>query len=215
MGRLMRIAIYAFIILILYFWVTAIMKSYQKSKSEAVMETPALLDTLASDSLVITEADTTETEKLIRNEDIVSNTIDYNEVDSKVKELEQKASKEAEVVKTKDKVSKPTVSSQNPPSTAPRPVSQENKNNKIANTGTIVKGDGGKYMVMAGSYLLKENAAKMVKKLKTLGYEQAEIVVFQSSQYHSVVAARFASEATAQNAAAALKRKGVDSFVKK
>lgn len=212
MGRLMRIAIYAFIILILYFWVTAIMKSYQKSKSEAVMETPALLDTLASDSLVITEADTTETEKLIRNEDIVSNTIDYNEVDSKVKELEQKVSKEAEIVKTKDKVSKPTVSSQNPPSTAPRPVSQENK---IANTGTIVKGDGGKYMVMAGSYLLKENAAKMVKKLKTLGYEQAEIVVFQSSQYHSVVAARFASEATAQNAAAALKRKGVDSFVKK
>lgn len=47
------------------------------------------------------------------------------------------------------------------------------------------------YMVVAGSFSLKENAERVVRKLIKAGYDQAEVVIFNEQEYHSVVAARY------------------------
>lgn len=73
----------------------------------------------------------------------------------------------------------------------------------------------GNYMVIAGNYLVKSNAKSMVKKLSNLGYNSAEIAVFDRSQYHTVIAARYSDYGRALEVESAIKRKGVDCYVKK
>jgi len=207
MGRLIRISIYALIILILYFWITTIIKSYQNdSITPANVELQT--DTISYDTLPA-EPDFDDSE-LVSNEDIVDGKVNYNALDEKVKKLEENKTVKPEGPKEKviENKSNPSLK----PAIKPNPVIENANDTPKATPPT--KGDGGNYMVMAGSYLLKENAVKMVKKLKSMGYPQAEVVVFQSSEYHSVVAARFSTESSAKSAASGLKQKGVDSFVK-
>lgn len=71
----------------------------------------------------------------------------------------------------------------------------------------------GKYMVLAGSYLIKDNAESMIGKLKKLGYSSPEIVVFNMSQYHSVCASRSVDYNEAMRISNELKRKGIDNYV--
>ena len=59
------------------------------------------------------------------------------------------------------------------------------------------------HLVVAGSYLSEVNAKLLLKKLKREGYNDSEIVVFDLSQYHTVIAGRFSSSREAH----ALKRK--------
>lgn len=208
MGRLIRISIYALIILVLYFWVTTIIKSYQKDSITPLhVEQP--VDTMTYDTLQ-PEPSVDDAEQLT-NEEIVDGKVNYNALDEKVKKLEENKKKETDISNQKGVENKPK--SESKPSIKPNPVIGIADDNKPKNTTTI-KGDGGNYMVLAGSYLLKENASKMVKKLKSMGYTQAEIVEFKASEYHSVVAARFSSENKAKAASNELKQKGIDSFVK-
>lgn len=212
MGRLVRIVIYALIILILYFWVSMIMNAYYKNKEQ---ETPEVVTTdtlpIVDTTMQYTEGGGDTISNLISNEEIVDGNIDYKDVDSKVEEMvEKKKSTPTPPAKQETKpvsTAKPSIKPQKPESTKEAPKNSSNVTKAIA-------GDGGKYMVMAGSYLLKENAQKMVTKLKTMGYTQASVVVFSSSQYHSVIAARYSSETQARTTATDLKQKGIDSFVK-
>ena len=73
----------------------------------------------------------------------------------------------------------------------------------------------GDYMVIAGNYLVKSNADIMTQKLKDLGYSGAEIAVFDNSQYHTVIAGRYNSYQSASEVANAVKRQGIDCYVKK
>ncbi len=75
--------------------------------------------------------------------------------------------------------------------------------------------NSGSYMLVSGNYLVEGNANEMVNKLKNLGYTNAEVVIFDRSQYHTVVASRFSSYETALQSASMLKQKGVDCYVKK
>ena len=82
MGRLVRISIYALVIFILYFWVTVLVKSYQKSKvniSTTGLEADSTyLDSLYQDSVLhqTTEMIETNDGKTISNEDIVDGVVD-------------------------------------------------------------------------------------------------------------------------------------------
>jgi len=209
MGRLIRISIYALIILILYFWITAIVKSYQNKTSNQQVD--AISDTLIVDTVTTDTAafDTHASDTLITNEDIVDGKIDYKALDEKVKVLEETKPQPSASIK-KERQNNNTTETK--PSTKRQDV-QAPKSNQPSN-GNLKLGDGGSYKVMAGSYLLKENAQKMVNKLKGLGYTQAEVVVFKASGYHSVIACRHSSEKFAKSAAADLKSRGIDSFVK-
>ncbi|HHS96106.1 MAG TPA: SPOR domain-containing protein [Phaeodactylibacter sp.] len=49
---------------------------------------------------------------------------------------------------------------------------------------------GAQYLVIAGAFLTEANAKKEVQRLKKKGYDDAEVVVFDFSQYHSVCVQR-------------------------
>ena len=71
----------------------------------------------------------------------------------------------------------------------------------------------GKYLVVAGNYLVESNAREMVKKLRGMGFSSAEHLVFDQSQYYTVIATRSGSRSGAQSSSATLKAKGVPSYV--
>jgi len=95
-----------------------------------------------------------------------------------------------------------------------KPAKTQNTTRRTTSTSTVSKGtSSGQYLLLAGSYLIEENAEQMVRKLKKIGYSNAEIVVFDMSQYHSVCAGRFQSKSSARQESSSLKRKGVDNYV--
>lgn len=90
-----------------------------------------------------------------------------------------------------------------------------NANTYVEKPSTKATTQYGKYMVLAGSYLIEDNAASMVRKLDKLGYSNGEVVVFNMSQYHSVCAARLSNYNEAIQISNELKRKGIDNYVHK
>lgn len=80
-------------------------------------------------------------------------------------------------------------------------------------TTSYTSSSRGDYLVVAGNYLLEDNANKMVRKLKNLGYSGAEKVVFDLSQYHTVLAGRYSSRTEASRQGSSLKSKGVDNYI--
>jgi len=119
--------------------------------------------------------------------------IDYTEIDKVVED------------KLNDKKPKPATTSNSRPS-----QSKPSSNNSTNVTSGSSKG---KYMVMAGSFLIKKNAEGMQRRLEKLGYNNSDIVVFDLSQYHSVVAARFSTYEAALKVSNELKRRGMDCYV--
>ncbi len=71
----------------------------------------------------------------------------------------------------------------------------------------------GKYMVVAGNFLVEANAGNMVRKLNNLGYT-AESVVFDESQYYTVLASRSDDYNQALSVSSQLKSRGIDNYVK-
>lgn len=80
-------------------------------------------------------------------------------------------------------------------------------------TSTYSSNGSGKHMVIAGNFLQEDNAEKMVRKLKNMGYS-AEKVVFNYSQYHSVLAIRSNDYSSVSNVSSELKRNGIDNYIK-
>lgn len=73
----------------------------------------------------------------------------------------------------------------------------------------------GNYLLISGNYLVDTNAEKMRTKLKNMGYANAEIAVFNGSNYQTVIANRYNDYNEALQAASNLKQKGIDCYVKK
>ncbi|WP_235299355.1 SPOR domain-containing protein [Portibacter marinus] len=80
-------------------------------------------------------------------------------------------------------------------------------------SSSTTSNSGGNYFVVAGSYLIQDNASKMVDKLKNLGYGSAEVVKFDDSKYHTITAGRYNSYDEASRIASTLKQKGIDCYV--
>lgn len=143
---------------------------------------------------------------VLSNEEIVSGTFDYESLDQKVTDIEANKSTVPNTTSPKSE-STPQNTRNN---TESKPV-----NKPVAATKPVYQSDSeGKFLVLAGSFLLKENADAMVSKLHKMGFKEAKVVIFTSSEYHSVLAARFDSEDKARAVSTQLKQKGVDSFVK-
>jgi len=73
----------------------------------------------------------------------------------------------------------------------------------------------GRYMIIAGNYLVESNAKEMTRKLKNLGFGSAEVAIFDNSQYHTVIASRYSDYGNAVESSSTLKAKGIDCYVKK
>jgi cell division septation protein DedD len=242
MSRIIRVVVYALIVLVLYYVIHEIIRVYNKASvpldteldgTDTMDNTSGVLDTLVTDSL--------SSDELITNEEIVGGgsvgdisetvtpadqparkpeklatpVVKKSEAPAKTKPVvEEKPVKKAPVkTKTPEKTEKKKNSTaQKKPAIKPEPKPQPVKQQPVKTADQ--PGDGGKYLVMAGSYLLRDNATKMVKKLREMGYINAEVVIFPESEFHSVIAVRYASETKAQGAVTELKRKGIESFVK-
>ena len=206
MGRLVRIIIYALALLIIYFLVINTMDTYMVKPQVPTVESN-VNDSLTdyNSGLLADSLDTVD--QVINSDDIVSGDFDYESLDKKVNEIEAEKKTGNKVTESKGKSdeSKPKL---NDP---PKPVKNESSDNKSV---YYPSDNEGMFMVIAGSFLLKENADAVVSKLKKIGYTDSKVVIFTSSQYHSVLAARYNSEDKARVVSAQLNQKGIDNFVK-
>lgn len=75
--------------------------------------------------------------------------------------------------------------------------------------------DQGEFLVVAGSFNIKENAIAMQRQLIDLGYSNASIVYFNAREYHSVVAGEYPSREDAERVAAALRKSGIEAYAHK
>lgn len=73
----------------------------------------------------------------------------------------------------------------------------------------------GEFLVVAGSFNIKENAIAMQRQLQSLGYSTAAIVYFNAREYHSVVAGEYASREEAEQVAGALRKAGIEAYAHK
>jgi len=70
----------------------------------------------------------------------------------------------------------------------------------------------GKYLLVAGSFTSKENAEIHIKTLEKEGFTP-EVVNFNNSRMHTVIASRYNTRAAADNAAAKMKAKKLECYV--
>ena len=195
MGRFLKIGVYVAVLFLAYLWISTVAKSCNKkasadSKNNTEMvddivgvETDEFEDDLFEDEEGSDFDETATTDGMGGGNETNQDLTDTGVID--YTEVDEIINK-----------SKPTKST-------------PEKTVKNTNTSSY----SGKYMLLAGSYLIEDNAQTMVKKLKKLGYSDSEIVIFNMSQYHSVCAGRFSSLSSAQQESSALKRKGIDNYV--
>lgn len=197
MNRLLKILLYAVVLFFLFLWISTLFKSCgsestdTETKVEQIAEESSNSDDFfeeggSSNTDVAEETTPTET----------GNNVDYSELDEVV---EKNTTPPSEIISDSApaKVQKP------------KPSAPARSTNTQVNSGN----SKGRYMVIAGSYLVKDNANRMKRRLKDLGYNQSDIVVFDLSQYHSVIAARYSSYDKALRTSNELKRRGVDCYV--
>lgn len=80
---------------------------------------------------------------------------------------------------------------------------------------TYSSSENADFLVIAGSFSNEANADKMVQKLKDMGYNDTEKVVFDFSQYYSVVTGKHDSESNAKDMSLELKNKNINAYVHK
>ena len=90
------------------------------------------------------------------------------------------------------------------------------RDDSSSNTGSSSSSSSssGKYFVVTGSFLLEANAKDMVKQLKKAGYPNAEVAVFDLSQYYTVFARRYNTLNSANDLAETISNKmGIETYV--
>ena len=90
---------------------------------------------------------------------------------------------------------------------------EDNSSYEQSNTYASQTSSTGKYLVIAGNFLVENNANEMVSKLNGMGYSSAEVVNFDYSQYFTVIALRSNDISAAKETSSSLKGQGVDSYV--
>ena len=201
MGRFLKIGVYVAVLFLAYLWIATVAKSCNKQATSDAYDNTEMVDDIADvesdefeDDLFEDEDESDIDETATTdgmgggNDDYIDDSestgIDYTEIDEIIEKNNNKTESE--------------------------PVTTSKPSTRSTTTSTSYSG---KYMLLAGSYLIEDNAQAMIKKLKKLGYDNAEMVIFDMSQYHSVCAGRYSSLSAAQQESGSLKRKGIDNYV--
>ncbi len=98
-----------------------------------------------------------------------------------------------------------------------KPEAKKASASTATTASAVTTSSNGRFLVIGGSFSSKGNAKTFVNQLEKLGYEDAEIVVFdKAKKYHTVSVARFDSKTDASKLVGALKGKGIqDAYVHK
>lgn len=155
---------------------------------------------------------TTKKEDPYAEDVLVEGTEDEFESEFDGEESDEEYEEDGEALADEDEVddSEPGDYTSAPSTTTTKSFPVEERKTTTNHSSSSVK--SGRYLVIAGSYLIEENARKMMNKLKNKGFD-AEIVHFNFSQYHSICAGRYSSQSTAKNTARTLKNMGIDAYV--
>lgn len=189
MEKILKILIGIVLAILLFFWLSSMFKGCSEQSDPLMSDT----ETTATDTYEEDEFDE-----------------DFFEDDSSVENIPVEQDQIDEVVEDQDVYAEPeAVTEEKPATPASKPVEKPKPVTKPATTVN----SSGKYMVLAGSYMIEANAEKQVDKLKRQGYNEAQVVYFDDSKYHSVVAFRSNDYNEAQRISSALKRKGIDNYV--
>lgn len=89
--------------------------------------------------------------------------------------------------------------------TTPAPAPAVNNSSSTSNSG--------RYMVLAGSYRQRVNADNQVARLRKMGYNNAEVSLFDRGSYAVVLVDRFSTYGDAKRLVTELAGKGVDAIV--
>jgi len=198
MGRIIRIIVWGIIVFSFFYFISSVYKSCSAPKQDSTtIESEATLDDSLeedeySDEFFEDEPDTSEEIE----------TFFEDEVPSRIDEEDSDIDFEMERIPAESNNSKPSTNTSQPKSTPP----------STTKTPPPSTATGGKYFVITGSFLMKENADKMISKLNKLGYRNAEMVIFESSQYHTVTSGRYGSKSDADSAIQSLKNAGIDCY---
>ena len=204
MSRIFKIVFYAFLLVFLYLWISTVYKSCgdkptADESSEQVMMDDEENQVIENFQDLTGEADDDEFEGGDNNTASVSN----NSSGSLDEALDQDYSEDL----TQEVKSEPVVAQRKP---TPKPKPQSTYSAPRNTSSSYKVGD---YLIVAGSYSIASNADKMVSKLRKMGYDNAETVQFDESQFSSVVASRHSNYDAAINASNSLKSRGVDCYV--
>ena len=189
MGRILKIISVAVVLFLGYLWVSMLLDASKKHSAPKSPTTEIAVDSTSSGEIV------DEFENIDEFEENTE-TIDYTEAEKPTAEPVEKLPKN----KPAPKLPKETTVSLPSESLEQAPVKTNSS-------------PSGRYMVIVGSFLLEENADKRVNELKALGYSNAERVIFNLAQYHSVCAARKDSYEAAEEVAKAIRAKGLECYI--
>lgn len=187
MGKLFKIIVWIIVLIVIYIWFSTVLKSCNSSSSalEGITKVAEGVTEDIEGSIPDIDGETFEAEEGFN--DGSENTIEEQELDY---------SSEDELADLESAL-QDDVEETPPPERYTRSTSS------------------GQYMIIAGNYLVESNATEMNSKLRNLGYDNAEVAIFDQSQYHTVIASRYDNYSDAVVASSNLKEKGIDCYVKK
>ncbi|MBT8232383.1 MAG: SPOR domain-containing protein [Saprospiraceae bacterium] len=185
MNRLLKILVSILALSLFYIWMSSVFQSCQNKKNDND-GIEMLNDSLDDGEELLEEVD----EELFEDDDLG---------------LSDDDSEEESYVEFEDEPF------EDEPSKSTSKKSSTTKSTTSSSSGS----SGGQYLLISGNYLVETNADKMKSKLKNMGYNNAEIAIFNGSNYRTVIASRYSSYSDALQAASSLKEKGIDCYVKK
>ena len=206
MNNVIKFLVYLLVILLLVSWLITVGKSCNASESSTPQTMEVVQDPTDSASEIMEELEspdfTEELESILDEEEAIAdgdNTSTSTETDAEVEETNDV---EEAVPPT------PTSSEKKIVEPAPEPVRPQSSTSTSTSTGS------GKFLVIAGSYIHPDNADRQSRKLSDKGYA-AEVVSFELSEYHTVLAGRYDSYDDAQKTVNRLSSDGFDAYVKR
>jgi cell division protein FtsN len=192
MEKVIKILFSIIVLFILFLLLSQTFKSCNKPESiltSTPIDNPGETKSLPNDDFFESEAiDTVNYFEEEANDDSPdTSVIDYKAID---KITSQKTKPSTTLVK-EETIAKPAEKEKSVPTVTSNEktpeVQKENKIKLAPNPSNTKSSNSPKVMVVTGSFLLKENATKMVSNLKNAGFSKSKTVIFDKSEYHTVV----------------------------
>lgn len=202
MNRIITILVTIFILLLLYIWISHVWGSDQPRHPRQIVDAREG-EVLGADDLSEDTVSTLLTDSEMENESPLINDEASEEMDN---ENEMPATNElvnSEPVKQAVQEEQKPVAPKTEPKPEPKktetkakttsPVSSQatKTSQPITNPTPITASTEGKHLVIVGNFLQRVNATQRLQELKKVGFNDSEIVNFDLSEYHTVVAGRF------------------------
>lgn len=208
MNRIITILVTIFILLLLYIWISHVWGSDKPRHPQQIVDATQSEHTLGADdpstdidTFLNTSPDPMNDGSNGKEEMVSENKVQETSAPSKaepeksepVKSLKTEPSKPEPVKKepVPEKKTAVTKTETKPKavSTTPAPVAKATQ--PVAKKTSLPASAEGKHLVIAGNFLQMVNAEQRLAELKKAGFKDVEILNFDLSEYHTVVAGRF------------------------